>query len=419
VEEIMSSDPRSTTDATATTEAKMDDEPALAPTRRVVVGALVSGLGLTLLAGCITDGAQEQDPRVGTARQALSGTRRPAALLSLLNRLDLYVSASSGHVWHAVSFDGGNTWPQPWVQLTGDGVQYGTLSSAYGPAAAASGDGRVTYVVGRGSSDAGFYIAASQNYRVDWGSGWGFGAVANCGKPYNLGCNSLSPQFTGGGGFAPVAGGIGSFLAGPAVATSGNGQTIYIAGLGTDATMFWAKSTDGGLGWTVAWSRIPNGSGFLGGPGIATSGDGQIVYVVGQGGDGRMYWAKSINGGASWAVAWGAIPYGTFPAGSIPAVATSADGNTVYVVAQGSNQMMYYAQSIDGGNTWTAAWGQIPQGTFPLGAGPAVTTSWDASTLHVFAQGTDGNIWRANGSKSGGGVTWNVAWTVAGGTAPA
>jgi hypothetical protein len=347
--------------------------------------------------------------------------RSPAALLSLSNRLDVYVTASAGSVWRATSFDGGNTWAQPWTQVTGDGVQTGTLSSTFGPKAAGSGDGRVTYLVGRSStvSDQGFWFSSSEDYHVHWGYGWTFGNRANCGLPYNAGCNTLSPT-VGSGGWSKVADGTGVFTSGPAVATSGNGQTVYIVGMGTNSTMSWAKSTNAGTSWAVAWSQIPDGSGFHAGPAIAASGDGQIVYVVAQGGDNKMYYTKSINGGSTWSASWSVIGSGTFPAGTVPAIATSADGNTVYVVAQGLNPyMMYYAQSITAGGTWSVAWAAIGSGTFPLGCGPSVATSWDASTLHVFAQGDDGNIWRATGSKAGGGVTWTFAWGIAGGPAPA
>jgi hypothetical protein len=195
----------------------------------------------------------------------------------------------------------------------------------------------------------------------------------------------------------------GTFLSGPAVATSNDGRHVHVIGLGLDRRMWRARSSDAGASWSVAWSPIGAGT-FLSAPAAAVSADGLHLHVLGRGHDNRMWHAYSLDGGISWPVAW--VPIGAGLFNSAPAAAISDDGRSLHVVGRGHDNRMWRAHSANGGEKWNLAWTPVGTGTFL--SGPAVVVSGDGHKLQMFGRGTDHRLWRA--ASPDGGAHWTSAW---------
>lgn len=195
----------------------------------------------------------------------------------------------------------------------------------------------------------------------------------------------------------------GTFLSGPAVASSNDGKKLHVFGLGMDNRIWRAFSADGGLSWPVSWAPIGEGK-FVSAPAVAVSADGSQVHVFGRGLDNKIWRAHSADGGSTWALNWAPIGTGTF--NSAPAAAISDDGNHLHVFGRGMDNRVWRAHSSSGGDHWNLAWVPIGEGTFI--SGPAAVISGNGQALHVFGRGMDHHIWRA--FSSNGGASFSLAW---------
>jgi hypothetical protein len=103
---------------------------------------------------------------------------------------------------------------------------------------------------------------------------------------------------------------------------------LYVAG-SESAGGFFARSTDGGLGWT---RTLVQGSSYVSGLWVSAAGD---IYAAG----GAVF--KSTDEGATWTVV-------ATPPTEATAISGSPDG--VRIVASGAGLLV--VQSVDGGATW-------------------------------------------------------------------
>lgn len=317
----------------------------------------------------------------------------PAATMSLGVRVDLIARKSNAyqHFYRCASYDNGNTWEQPWVELFPALVEPGGAPAfpfkqphEYGVASAASGDGRITYLCARADASvpttkegARFWLRVTTDFTHTW-TDW-----------------------------TPIGEGI--FTSSPAIATSGSGQTVMALGRGTDGRMYIAASNSMGKTFETDWSPIEVGTFLPGAPALALSADGKRVCAFGLGTDTKIWSAFSHDLGVGWDWAWDHIGGGLFSSG--PAAAMSADGQRLFVIARGLDNKMWFTRSSDGGQTWDIDWTAIPAGTnFTSSATAAL--SWDGQDLQVFAAGGDRHIWRARSID--GGLSWAVAWSQVG-----
>ena len=179
---------------------------------------------------------------------------------------------------------------------------------------------------------------------------------------------------------------IGSCTSTPTLACSGDGRLLYAFARGTDNRRWFARSVNTGTCWEMAWQPIGPGA-FETSCGAAVTADGETVIVVGSGTDNRCWMARSRNRGQQWETAWAAIGAGTFA--SAPAVALSADGGVLYVLGRGMDDRYWWNRSVDLGQS-SRGWKQIPFGVFITG--PAAATSWGGEELYVVGAGADANF---------------------------
>jgi hypothetical protein len=314
----------------------------------------------------------------------------PAAMMGLNSRVDVMsIQPAASAVYRTASYDRAGSWQCPWtpwvvlnppISPAANVLLATDIGRCVGAAAAMSGDGRVMHLcTGPNDVQPGPYLyQRSEDFSHTWIGEWS-------------------------------AIGDGVFTTSPAIATSGDGQTIVVAGVGTDNRVWIAISTTSGNSWDVAWDPIPSGTFAQFAPAIACSADGTRVFAFGVGDDQRIWYAWSNSGGSVWDMAWAPINNSKFS--SAPAAMVSADGRKVYVFGRGLDNHMYFIQSTDGAASWDGDWSAIPAGA-NFQSGPGACTSWDGVTVNVFALGGNNAVWRAQSVS--GGAHWETAWAQVG-----
>ncbi len=187
------------------------------------------------------------------------------------------------------------------------------------------------------------------------------------------------------------------------ITTTYQGVRVMVFGKGRDKKYWWASSVNGGASWHMAWSPIGKGV-FTSSPAATCSANGNLVAVFGKGNDDRIWWAYSTNGANTWDMAWAPIGSGVFT--SAPAAACSADGKRIYVFGRGKDNRYWWAYAVNGVQRWNMAWAPIGEGVFT--SMPSANCSWDGRIIHVFGLGTDKRIWQARSNNFG--ASWDIAW---------
>lgn len=307
---------------------------------------------------------------------------QPAMLMALETRIDIVCAKAGQTLMRTASYDGGQVWHRHWSQFSAPVADQGGTAatdqaSDYGVAMACSGEGRRVYLCGRSKDTSATHDRFCHLRRSE-----DFG-------------NSFTPW---------TAIGSGEFTGTPAVATSGDGRLVFVVGRGNDRGIWFARSSDAGQSFELAWARIGVGTFQDFAPAIACDASGRRVHVFGIGDDARAWQATSDDGGNQWALAWAPVLAGTFTSGL--AAVCSGDGRRVRLFGRGMDNRLWQAGSDDHGSRWVG-WAPVPAGSNFLSA-PAAAVSWDGLRLHLCALGGDRKIWRA--FSADGAATYALAW---------
>jgi hypothetical protein len=143
----------------------------------------------------------------------------------------------------------------------------------------------------------------------------------------------------------------------PAIATDpfGRVHVVWHDYPGGDSEICYARSTDGGTTW-AALKRLSWSSSDTDDPAVASdvSGNVHVVWTDSTPGNWEIYYRKSADGGATWSAAKRI----TWTAGQSfnPAVAVDPSGflHVVWWGDQAGNWEIYYKKSTTGGTTWSA-----------------------------------------------------------------
>jgi hypothetical protein len=136
----------------------------------------------------------------------------------------------------------------------------------------------------------------------------------------------------------------------PAVASEGNGvYLVWLAVEGKDACIYFRRSMDEGKEWSSA-RKISNKNGSCYPPAIAVnSGVAHAVWVdYGETIDGEVYYARSLDGGETWEKPVILITDGN----SARHPLLEANGDDVYLVWQDERNKVYFMVSHDKGMVW-------------------------------------------------------------------
>ncbi|GAA3926821.1 hypothetical protein GO495_04945 [Chitinophaga oryziterrae] len=210
-----------------------------------------------------------------------------------------------------------------------------------------------------------------------------------------------------------------TFSSSVAAAITGDSLDTFVVGRRNDDHFWFGRLEEYYEFKTTPWAVIGAGT-FYGKPAICsygnsvsgwqskntihTSYDGVRVLVFGQGKDNRIWWASSVNGGQSWHMAWQAIGTGTFT--SSPAATCSTDGKLVAVFGKGKDDRIWWAYSTNGASSWDMAWSPIGEALFT--SAPAAVCSADGKRIYAFGKGKDNRIWWAYATN--GVQKWDMAW---------
>lgn len=203
----------------------------------------------------------------------------------------------------------------------------------------------------------------------------------------------------------------------PSIAVGSSG-TIYVAWEDErygDWDIFFAKSTDGGETWTEPNIRVCNDTtnASQGKPTIAVDSSDNI-YVAWEderNGDLDIYFANSTDGGATWTDPDVRVSTDTTNATQkAPTIAAGSTG-TVYLAWQDfrhpTHWDIYFANSTDGGSTWTNPNVRVNEAGIANRFEPAIAVDSTTGTVYVAWQdyrSGDWDIYIANSTD--GGDTW-------------
>lgn len=334
---------------------------------KVAVGAM-SNVQNTFSGAAIND-ASEAALAMNTNWQLLFAAGAPPAvecvhampaLTSTGSHFTLFARLHTGEVIRRSSTDSGQTWSDP--------ITFPGWIMTSGLAAGCSSDGQKAYVFGRGTDNQIWWGKTTDG--TNWQGSW---AVP-----------------------------FGTFMTGPAVTVSGDGNVIHLLAVGMDRRMYHIQSGDGGQHWSDVQ---PIGQGvFTSAPAAAARFDGGNLHVFGRGDDYRI-WTNTLAAG-QWQPHWTPIGQGIFTSG--PGATTEFDGSTVHVMGRGTDRQLWHNSSDSFGGPWQPHWNQMSQyGTFD--SAPSLAHG-GGPDLYVAALGGDFNVWLNHSSSSG--QTWENAWPV-------
>jgi predicted neuraminidase len=194
----------------------------------------------------------------------------------------------------------------------------------------------------------------------------------------------------------------------------------YSAGNGE---IYYKKSTDGGATWSTS-KRLTWTSGGSFHPALAvSSGNLHLVWEDTTPGNSEIYYKKSTDEGATWStskrLAW------TSGNTNYPAISVDPSGH-LHVVWQDTtgNHEIYYTNSTDGGATWTKSKSISLTSGHSYRPALAVEPMPLGSRLHAFwTDDTPGNYEIYYAQSTDGGATWTkskrITWTSGESTLPA
>jgi len=174
--------------------------------------------------------------------------------------------------------------------------------------------------------------------------------------------------------------------------------------------IYFARSTDGGATWS-ANVQVNDDPGTAGQYDPALAADADAVYVVWtdwRNGNGDIYFAKSTDGGATWSAN---VRLNDDPGSAwqwSPAIA--ADANAVYAAwedERNGNRDIYFARSTDGGATWSAnVQVNDDTGTASYWSSPIIAAADAVYVAWTDERNGNGDIYFAQSTD--GGATWSA-----------
>ncbi|MFF2750532.1 trypsin-like serine protease, partial [Kitasatospora sp. NPDC058048] len=173
----------------------------------------------------------------------------------------------------------------------------------------------------------------------------------------------------------------------------------HVQVLGSDSTL-WDTVTDHRSGrWADRWSIADSGTGT----GTQTTVDsvaiGNAVHVYAIGTDGHVYTRDGVVGG-TWS-AWQEVPGG---ASGVQDITAATRGNTVSLQVVGSDGRLHTTNVDYGAGTWDPRWVKVDDN-----AVKAITSSATPdNTVHVYAIGTDLNVYTRDNKPDGTWTNWQL-----------
>jgi hypothetical protein len=285
--------------------------------------------------------------------------------------MTLFGLGSGGHLGYTKSTNGGASWSN-WAEANAYWTLQGKPNSLYDP------DTKTTMIFARGSADGAMGISRSGNNGATW-TNW-------------TAMNAYWSNFKGDA----------SSVYDPDTKTS----TVFARG--GDGSIGYTQSTNGGASWSN-WAVVnPFWGNFSGDPHVIYNPATKTMTAFAKGGDGKIGYTQSTNGGASWSN-WAQVNAYWANFTGDPHVVLNPDTGRMTVFAKGSTGEIGYTQSTNNGASWSN-WAQVNAywGNFSGDAYPVYNQA--TKTISLLARGGDNRMGVTTSPTDG--ATWSN-WTEA------
>ena len=166
--------------------------------------------------------------------------------------------------------------------------------------------------------------------------------------------------------------------------------TMLFARGSANGAMGVSTSTDNGASWSN-WTQVnAYWSNFSGDASAVYNPDAQRITVFARGGDGKIGYTQSANGGASWSN-WAEVNAYWNNFSGDPHVIYNPSTKRMTVFARGGDGSIGYTQSGNDGASWSN-WAQVNAYWNNFSGDPHILLDPDAQRITVFARGGDGKI---------------------------
>ncbi|MGW2649778.1 hypothetical protein ACWC2T_33950 [Streptomyces sp. NPDC001393] len=203
-----------------------------------------------------------------------------------------------------------------------------------------------------------------------------------------------------------------NFAGDPHAIYNPNTKQITVFARGGDGKIGYTQSANDGASWSN-WAEVnAYWNNFAGDPHILLNPDTKQITVFARGGDGKIGYTQSSNDGASWSN-WAEVnAYWNNFAGD-PHPVYNAATKTISLLARGGDGRIGYTQSGNGGASWSN-WAEVNAYWNNFASDPVETYDPDTSQNTAFALGGGGHMGytQSNGS---GWTNWsevNAYWTL-------
>ncbi|SEO29524.1 hypothetical protein SAMN05216267_102289 [Actinacidiphila rubida] len=185
-------------------------------------------------------------------------------------------------------------------------------------------------------------------------------------------------------------------------------KRVTVFARGGDGRIGYTQSTNGGVSWTN-WAEVnAYWNNFSGDPHVIFNPTTNRMTVFARGGDGRIGYTQSTNDGASWSN-WAEVNAYWNNFSGDPHIVLNPTTNRMTVFARGGDGRICYTQSTNDGASWSN-WAEVNAYWNNFSGDPRPVYNPHTKTISLLARGGDGRIGYTQSTNDGASWSnWNEA----------
>ncbi|MFC0439898.1 CHAP domain-containing protein [Kutzneria buriramensis] len=378
--------------------------------------------------GYVSSGASTTPPPPPPTSGAATSDSSWSVYAPATKTMTLFGLGAGGHLGLTRSTNGGASWSN-WAEANAYWQLQGTPDAVY------DADAKMTMLFARGQSDGAMGISTSTNNGASW-SNWAqvnaywSGFKGDASAVYNPDTKKVTVFARGGDGrigytqsgnagaswsnWAQVNAYWANFSGDPHAIYDPDTKKLTVFARGGDGRIGYTQSANDGASWSN-WAEVnAYWANFAGDPHVVYDPDAKKLTVFARGGDGKIGYTQSGNGGASWS-SWAEVNAYWANFSGDPRPVYDASTKTISLLARGADGRIGATRSANDGASWSN-WAQANAYWANFSGDPAAIYDPDTKQSTVFALGSGGHMGYTQ-SVASGWTNWaevNAYWTLIG-----